>query len=487
MIPLLYSLRSGIRVEKGGGSFLIVSDIPLNVIRVREGVAKILRLCDGTRTLEEIANACGVTEGQVFALSEYFNRKGVLEIGPAPGGCYAPTVAVIIPTRDRASELAECLRSVTSQDYGEGRIEVIVVDDGSRDGTADLVRAFPCRLMRNIESRGQSYCRNLAVAQARAEILAFIDSDCVAEPTWLREIVPYFQWERVGAVGGCVAGYFHKSALDRYEDAFSPLQMGSRILYDNGSRSTLYAPTCNLLVRRSVYGETGGINEKMSVGEDVDFCWRMRRRGYHLLYTPSGVVRHRHRNELGKMMKRRADYGSSEALLYTLHREKQKTFQVAPLSALAFLSFSVALVSFSLWPLFVAAGCLLFEAGRKTVRTRRAGVHIAPWKIAFSLVRTYVSFSYFVSFHVVRYYLVLLLPLGFFFPPYRPLCLFMLALASLVDYTVKRPRLIFPLFFFYYLLDHLAYQAGVLRGCMRVGTLRPYKPKFLRKLVAHGG
>ncbi|MGD0486687.1 MAG: mycofactocin biosynthesis glycosyltransferase MftF [Syntrophorhabdales bacterium] len=487
MIPFAYSLRKEIRVEKHGDSYIVRSDMPLNLVRVRQRAVKILRLCDGRRTPQQIADACGATEEQVFGICEYFNKKGVLHIGPAEcNDGYSPTVTVIIPTKDRRDELAECLESITRQDYPKEKIELIVVDDGSRDGTADLVRTFPCRLLVNTEGRGQSYCRNLAAGEANGEILAFIDSDCVAGSAWLREIVPYFRWDKVGAVGGYVDGYFHTSALDRYEKAFSPLHMGKHVLYDNGSPSTFYTPTCNLLVRRRVYMETGGIDERMSVGEDVDFCWRMRRRGYYLLYSPSGMVKHKHRNDLGRMMKRRADYGTSEAPLYTLHREKRKMFQLPSLAAIAFLSLCIAILSFSLFPLLAAAGCFLFEAATKTLRIMRSGVHVTRRKIVFSTVRTYFSLFYFVSFHVVRYYVIFLLPLGILFPPLWPLCLFMLILSALVDYTAKRPRLVFPVFFFYYFLDHLSYQVGVLLGCVRAGTFRSYRPGLVRKAVVCG-
>jgi hypothetical protein len=136
----------------------------------------------------------------------------------------------------------------------------------------------------------------------------------------------------------------------------------------------------------------------------------------------------------------------------------------------------------SLVPLLAAAGCFLFEAATKTLRITRTGVHVAGWKIVFSIVRTYFSLFYFVSFHVVRYYLIFLLPLGVLFPPLWLLCLFMLILSALVDYTAKRPRLIFPLFLFYYFLDHLSYQAGVLVGCVRAGTFRSYRPGLARTI-----
>jgi len=85
----------------------------------------------------------------------------------------------------------------------------------------------------------------------------------------------------------------------------------------------------------------------MHVGEDVDFCWRMRDAGDDLLYVPAGTVRHKHRNRLGRFLRRRADYGTSEATLCRLHPRKKKVFQVPPLAVLRFLALCCAILLFS--------------------------------------------------------------------------------------------------------------------------------------------
>lgn len=481
MIPLLYRLREEIRFEWQENSCVVISETPLNVVRVRERAVEVLRLCDGSRTLAQIALVTAMTEEQVFRLCEYFNKKAILEIAPVTGGDYFPSVTVIIPTKDRRDELAECLESVFSQDYLNGSVEVIVVDDGSKDGTRALVNSFNCKLLSHEISRGQSYCRNIGAREARGEILAFLDSDCVAGLTWLKEIVAYFRWTRIGAVGGYVDGYFDNSSLDRYEQAFSPLNMGSHILYGTDDNSNIYTPTCNLLVRRKAYMQTGGIREDMHVGEDVDFCWRMRAKGYDTLYVPVGAVKHKHRNELGKMLKRRRDYGTSEATLYTLHPEKKKTFQIPLLATVSFFSLCAAILLLSMLPLFVAGACFLFEVWMKVSKLARMSLCIPLRRICFSVARNFFSFSYFASFHVVRYYLVALFLLGFAAYHVWLLSLFVLLVASMVDYHLKKPQLNFLQFLFYYVLDHMAYQMGVIAGCIHKRTLGSYVPRFVRR------
>ena len=103
---------------------------------------KILRLCDGVRTLQQIASGTPTTEEQAFRICEYFNKKAVLEKEPSNGGGYFPSVTVIIPTKDRRDELLECIDSIFSQDYPKHKVELIVIDDGSHDGTRDLVNMF---------------------------------------------------------------------------------------------------------------------------------------------------------------------------------------------------------------------------------------------------------------------------------------------------------------------------------------------------------
>ena len=475
MIPLIYQLRREIRFEKRGDSSLVVSEIPLNIVRVSARAESLLLLCDGSRSVSQVADLIGaLPEEQVFRICDYFNKKGVLEAAKAPNEGYYPSVTVIIPTKDRRDELTECLGSVFSQDYPKDKVEVIVIDDGSRDGTAAAAAAFPCHVLSLTRNRGQSYCRNLGASRAGGEILAFLDSDCVADGSWLKEIVTYFQWERVGAVGGRVDGYFERSPLDRYEKAFSSLNMGRHMLYGGADNSLVYTPTCNLLVRKRVYLETGGIRPDMHVGEDVDFCWRMREGGHLLFYVPFGAVRHKHRNELFPMLRRRAEYGTSEALLYRSHPKKAKTFPVPPFPLAALMGVFAAGL---LHPAFLcfSIGCLLTDGALKKFRTCRRGVPIPLWKVYFSVARTHFSFFYFVSFHGVRYYLVPLALLGLLYHPLWLLVLLLIALSSTVDYATKRPRLAFVAFLFYYILEHLYYQTGVFVGCLKAGTFGSYK------------
>jgi mycofactocin system glycosyltransferase len=455
---------------------MVISEAPLNVVRVSERAVKILHLCDGRRTLRQIADEIGISdEAQLFNLCEYFNKKSFLETCVTPNAGYFPAVSVIIPTRDRGRELVQCLESVYAQDYPANGIEIIVVDDGSVDETKRLAGDFPCKLLSNPASRGQSFCRNLGVRAASGEVLAFLDDDCVASRTWLRDLVVYLQWDALGAVGGYVDGYADRNRLERYERAFSRLNLGRYILHGTQDRSNFYIPACNLLVRKKAYLEAGGTRETMHLGEDVDFCWRLRDIGWRILYVPSGIVMHKHRNTPRTMMKRRADYGMSEATLCLLHPQRIKTLQMRPLAAGAFGGACLSVVLLSLLPLVLTGACFVFETGLKAFRLRRQHIRVSYGTACHSVLRMYIAYAYATAFHLSRYYLLLLFLTGLALPSLWGLGFCVLMLSASVDYSVKRPRLPFPAFLFYYILDHISYQVGVLAGCLRAASFRPFR------------
>jgi hypothetical protein len=118
----------------------------------------------------------------------------------------------VIAAYGRREKTLACVRSVLAQDYARqaGLMEVILVDDGSPDGTADAVEElvagapFACRILRNEKNLGANRSRNRGVRAARGELVAFLDSDCIASTDWLCRLVAPFDDPSVGAVSGLV-------------------------------------------------------------------------------------------------------------------------------------------------------------------------------------------------------------------------------------------------------------------------------------------
>jgi glycosyltransferase involved in cell wall biosynthesis len=120
-----------------------------------------------------------------------------------------PLVSVVVPTFNRRALIEACVRSLAAQTYSP--LEVIVSDDGSTDETPEFMERFldenrggPVRYLRTGEHRGANPARNCAVREARGELIAFTDSDCVADGRWIEELVRPFADERVAAVVGMV-------------------------------------------------------------------------------------------------------------------------------------------------------------------------------------------------------------------------------------------------------------------------------------------
>lgn len=489
-IPLSYRLRGGVRVVETGEERTAVSELPLAVLRVNESAARLLELTRGGRRVAELAAALSADQEQIVRVCEHFRGRGMLDVEfAAPegaGGRHRPSVSVIIPTKDRAAELEDCLAALSAVDYRREDLEVIVVDDGSRDETPEVAGRHPCVYLANDRNRGQSYSRNAGARIASGELLAFIDSDCVASPEWLRELVPFFAWPALAAVGGYVAGHYDESRLDRYEQVASSLNMGDRLLLMGDDHSMSYVPTCNLLVRKEAYLAVGGLREDLRVGEDVDLCWRLRAAGRPIIYTPTGTVRHRHRNTMRGMLGRRAAYGTSEAVLHALHPEKRKTMPIRLLPALTTVCLGVAVAA--LQPRLLPV-CLMLVAGdglRGTLRLSRRGVPIRWSRVWLATARVHLSVLYSVSFHLVRYYLVPVAAAGLVWPGFLLVAVAALGYVTAVDYRVKLPRLHFPVFLCFSLAEHTAYQVGVAVGCVRMRSFRSYRVALSRP-VREGG
>src|SRR6266480_6290411 len=112
-----------------------------------------------------------------------------------------PSVSVIVPVRNGESTIADCLDAILATDYPADRREILVVDNGSSDGTSALIQSRPVRYLRE-HRRGVSNARNRGIAESNGEILAFVDADCLVEPQWLAELVRPFDDPEIGSVAG---------------------------------------------------------------------------------------------------------------------------------------------------------------------------------------------------------------------------------------------------------------------------------------------
>jgi mycofactocin glycosyltransferase len=481
MRGFVFSLTKNTSLEISSQGYFVTSKSPIRSLRINRTLFSILqKIQEGQEISVILLQFPEIKEGQLLSVLLSLTCKGYYLLERTSEVIEYPPVSIIIPTRNVSRDLFECLDSITKLDYPREKLEVLIVQDGMTPGTALNFDRLNLNHIILEKSQGPATARNAGAAKASGEIFAFIDADCIADINWLKEILPFFQTDGVGAIGGFVEGFYKKSWLDRYEEVSSSLNLGSRLLYERNTESTLYVPTCNTLVSRKAFIAAGGFKDGLRVGEDVDFCWRMRELGFALLYVPFGKVSHKHRNRLFSMLRRRGDYGTSEAPLYRSHKEKRKRFLIPLWASLSFLALIAAILLENPFPLGLVLLFLAADISQKSVSLKRRNFQFPLRSILFSSLRTHFSFYYYTSFHLIRYYLVLLLGLGFLFHPLFFFCIFALLLASTVDYATKKPRLVYPVYLFFYLMEHIAYQLGVFWGCLKHKFFGSYLPVFSR-------
>jgi len=295
------------------------------------------------------------------------------------------------------------------------------------------------------------------------------------------ELSPYFNDKKVGIVGGFVSNFYHHSSLDRYEEVKSSLNMGPLPFRVEDQLSSAYVPSCNLIIRKEAYFEVNGFQEDLAVGEDVDLCWRTRELGYHLQYVPRGKIEHKHRNDLLPMLRRRYDYGTSEAILYLRHRDKRKRLYLPAIYSIFYASVSLGIILQHLALFGLGLGILLADFFRKYLKIERSGLRLKTFQILFSVMRAHFSFSYQTSSYLSRYYLIFLVPLSLLFPKVWGFLFFLLIFSGSVEFSIKRPKMNLLYFLFFYTLEQFAYQTGVFWGCLRNKNFGSYFPTLLKK------
>nr|UPI48961.1 mycofactocin system glycosyltransferase [Micromonospora sp.] len=299
------SLWSGGRVATGGA--------PWKVVRLtgaaRPHLAALHRA--GPRGV-----AAGSPTGRALA-------RRLLDLGlavPLPAPRPGPHgVTVVIPAFGRPDELDATLTAVKG-------LPAIVVDDGSPD-PAPLRRAAEAhgaRLVRHARNRGPAAARNTGLRLARTPFVAFVDSDCRPEDGWLDTLMPHFDDPRVAAVAPrVVPSSGDGRLLARYEAARSALDMGRRAALVRPGGRLGFVPTATLLVRVAALTEPPfagpPFDERLRLGEDVDFVWRLGDLGWNVRYEPAARVAHTPRLRPLDWARRRHQYGTSAADLARRH------------------------------------------------------------------------------------------------------------------------------------------------------------------------
>ncbi len=317
--------RLGAATRRSADGLVVAGGWPPRCVRLSEAGAAAL-----DHVLAGAAPDAPGTEALVRRLVGY----GMLD---PVAGTVGESVTFVVPVRDGGAALGRLVAGLAP--YGE----VIVVDDGSRDGSGEVARRAGATVVANEGAPGPAGARNAGWRRAATEFVAFIDADCLVDGDWARPLaglladdpalalaaprvrgLPARGRPGAGLAGGpgsasVVRDTVASARLARWERTRSPLDMGAAGGLVGPDRRISFVPSAALVARRSALAELGGFDEALRVGEDVDLAWRAVAAGWSVRYAPEVEVRHPPRPTLRARARQHFDYGTSAAALERRH------------------------------------------------------------------------------------------------------------------------------------------------------------------------
>src|SRR5437879_6399988 len=196
-----------------------------------------------------------------------------------------PKISLYIPCYNAERYLARTIEGALRQTRPPD--EILIIYGESRDRTLQVAARYPVRVIRQ-EGRGLAAARNTALQNARHELVAALDADCVPEPDWLEKLTAVFEDPGVALAGGKLTEGFVTSAADRWRQAHMPQDWGpTRLL------NPRFVFGSNVIVRKKAAEEVSGYREEFRAGgEDSDISRRIRAQGYRSVYEPAARVTH---------------------------------------------------------------------------------------------------------------------------------------------------------------------------------------------------
>jgi glycosyltransferase involved in cell wall biosynthesis len=324
-----------------------------------------------------------------------------------------PLVSVIITGKNEKDTIEKCIMAVLNQSYP--KFESIYIDSNSTDGTFEIAKELQanvkdhmhCKryLSISVDANSPGCGRNHGVGLAQGEIIAFVDADCVPESVWLENLIKHFSGN-TKVVGG--PNVHSRSSCSK--TAYAIHDVLETFLGSAGSAQFLRIerptyvkaiPACNLAINRILFYEVGGFNEELRFNEDSDLCYRIRKAGHKILYSPEAKVNHM------RGIKSYADF-SSLLKEYGYHRGKNVVrfpwlwakFNVFSVfcAAVLILLFAIAIVENTsriilmwLWILFL--GVILISSAKVAIRRRSTKLFLVAPAIYLTICVVYnISF-----------------------------------------------------------------------------------------------
>ncbi len=272
-----------------------------------------------------------------------------------------PELSVIVPAWNAAKTLPLCLEALERQTAARARFEVIVVDDGSSDGTAEIARRFSVRCCSQ-KNQGPAAARNKGVSLAQGSLIFFTDADCVPDPTWLEKMAAPFARPEVAAVKGT-----YRTEQTSLVARFAQLEFEERFRMLARRDSIDMVDTYSAGFRKDIFQQLGGFDTRFpeANNEDTEFSYRMAEAGHTMVFAPKAVVRHlNHPDSVRRYFRLKFGRGYWRMMVYQLFPGKMLkdsyTPQTLKLQILALLGAGAGLIVLPWQGAAVFTAALLF-------------------------------------------------------------------------------------------------------------------------------
>jgi len=290
-----------------------------------------------------------------------------------------PSYSVIIPAYNAEKTIGACLEGVSRQSLPEAAYEIILVDDGSTDATAELARAFDLKYLFQ-ENQGPASARNYGASNACGDIFLFTDSDCVPDYQWIEKMTAPFDSPEVVAVKGA-----YKTRQTALVARFAQSEFVDRYAYLKKSDSIDMVDTYAAAFRKEIFLKMGGFDQSFPAAnnEDTEFSYRLAAKGCRLVFNQDAFVYHVHPETLFRYLKTKFWRGYWRIIVYRRFPGKAVKDSYTPavvkiqaiLMAGSFVCLPLALwVPGFLCPALTAWGFIFFSAipfAWKTYKTDR--------------------------------------------------------------------------------------------------------------------
>ncbi|MBR4570498.1 MAG: glycosyltransferase [Candidatus Riflebacteria bacterium] len=227
-------------------------------------------------------------------------------------------ISVIIPVYNSEKTILHTIEAVKKQEGLTEKPEIIVVDDGSKDNTFNLLKGTDGIIAITQKNSGPATARNNGAKNATGSILVFTDSDTVPHKDWLQKLTAPFNNSDLMASTGT---YSIENKGNRLAQL---IQTEIEYKHSNYKDFVAFGGTYNLAIRKEIFDRIGGFNEdyKNASGEDVDICYKILKQGYKIRFVKDAIVGHFHPENLFKYLKTQFKHGFWRAKLYYEHPNK---------------------------------------------------------------------------------------------------------------------------------------------------------------------